>query len=281
MHDLFVRVQRVLWVTPSFFGQSIIFFALLTLRFFERTGLKSVFPRGTFFRKIIEVQELKNLPQATVHPNATYAPWNADSDFVADLKIVRSRTLVDVYKLYELWTIVSQLGKLPEGDVLEVGVWRGGSGALMALNAKRLGVRSHFYLMDTFEGVVKAGVNDTFYESGEHSDTSIEFVRHFTKELGLQNVSLHKGVFPDQTGSAVSERQFRLCHIDVDTFDSARSVFDWVWPKIVPGGLVVFDDYGFYNCGGVTRLVNELSTRSDVLFFHNLNGHGIFVKLGA
>ena len=44
---------------------------------------------------------------------------------------------------------------------------------------------------------------------------------------------------------AVADRRFRLAHIDVDVYQSAADVLDWVWPRLSPGGVVVFDDYGF------------------------------------
>ncbi len=46
-----------------------------------------------------------------------------------------------------------------------------------------------------------------------------------------------------------------------------------------PGAVVVFDDYGFATCPGVTTFVNEQRDRSDGFFFHNLNGHAILVKM--
>ena len=41
---------------------------------------------------------------------------------------------------------------------------------------------------------------------------------------------------------------------------------------------MVFDDYGFSGCEGVTKFVNELRVNSQLFFIHNLNGHAIFVK---
>ncbi len=60
-------------------------------------------------------------------PIATYAPWNVDSAFLAAHKAIARNTLVDIYRCYELWTLVGQTAKLT-GSLLEVGVWRGGSG---------------------------------------------------------------------------------------------------------------------------------------------------------
>jgi hypothetical protein len=73
----------------------------------------------------------------------------------------------------------------------------------------------------------------------------------------------------------------RNCHTcaGLSGGSSARDIVDWVWNRIVPGGLIVFDDYGFEMCPGITRLANEQMGMSDRLVFHNLNGHAIVMKL--
>jgi O-methyltransferase len=96
--------------------------------------------------------------------------------------------------------------------------------------------------------------------------------------MGLQNVELLQGVFPEDTAQSIADRTFRLCHCDVDVYQSAKDVFDWVWPRLAQGGVVVFDDYGFPACPGVTKFVDEQRLLDDRLVVHNLNGHGIVVK---
>lgn len=220
-----------------------------------------------------------NYSFAPIRPVAGYSPWLDDADFKSMHEAVKDHTLVDVFRLHELYSLARQLGKLPEGDILEVGVWRGGSGALLAGTARLCGLTSRIYLADTFQGVVKAGNKDTRYMGGEHADTSIETVEALFRRMGLDDHEILQGVFPEQTGARIADRKFRLCHIDVDVYNSARDVNEWIWPRLVPGGLVVYDDYGFEPCIGVTRYVNEQLDLPDRLVLHNLNGHAIVVKL--
>jgi O-methyltransferase len=212
-----------------------------------------------------------------VIPHATYSPWWTNAEFQKAFRQVQAFTLVDVYRLYELWTLVEQVADV-EGDILEVGVWRGGSGCLLATKAKLEGLPATVFLCDTFAGVVKAGAKDGEYTGGEHSDTSAEGVKELAAQLGLDNIRVLEGIFPDETARNLGSARFRLCHIDVDVYDSARDVFDWCWTRLPVGGLVVFDDFGFHDCEGVTRLVTELATRPDALFLHNLNGHALLIK---
>ena len=50
--------------------------------------------------------------------------------------------------------------------------------------------------------------------------------------------------------------------------------------RLVTGGLIVLDDYGFKGCEGVTRFVNEQRLKPDRLVLHNLNGHAVAIKTG-
>lgn len=211
------------------------------------------------------------------YPISTYAPWQADAEFQRVYRAVKRNTLVDVWRLYELWSLLGELVEVP-GSVLEVGVWRGGSGALMATRAAALGIEDPIYLCDTWEGVVKTAAVDTYYRDGKHDDTSREIVERLVARLAPGNAELLQGIFPDETGSAVAHRHFRLCHIDVDVYRSAADVFEWAWPRLSAGGVVVFDDYGFPACPGVTKFVDEQRGHGDRLVLHNLNGHGIVVK---
>lgn len=208
---------------------------------------------------------------------ANYRPWEADVDFLTVWRHVRHNTLLDLPRLYELWELVPQLAATP-GDILEVGVWRGGSGALLAARAATTLHQRTIVLADTFAGVAKAGPRDPYYRGGEHADTAAEVVTSLFDAMGLTAPEILVGIFPDETGAAIADRQIALCHIDVDVYESARETFDRVWPQMAAGAVVVFDDYGFLGCEGVTELVHDLRARDDSIVVANANGHAILVK---
>lgn len=209
----------------------------------------------------------------------TYSPWNIDREFRDAYDKVRGHTLVHVAKLYGLFDYGRQLRRL-EGDVLEVGVWRGGTGALLAMAMKAPGNTPKVFLCDTYEGMpATTGAKDSFYKGGELADTSVELVRSFVEGLGLDNVVLCKGLFPAETERLVTSNKFKFVHIDVDIYSSARETVEWVWDKLVVGGMIVFDDYGYSATEGVTRLIDEeLRNRPDMFFVFNTAGHGIIIK---
>jgi O-methyltransferase len=211
--------------------------------------------------------------------NSTYAPWHDDREFREAYDAVEGSTLVDQYKCYELWEQLGQLTHV-EGDILEVGVWRGGTGVLMARRVQQLGAKARLLLCDTFQGVAKAGDNDPWYKGGEHSDTSPEHVRGLANRLGV-DVELLVGMFPDETADQVDDVRLRLVHIDVDVYDSALDTLKWAWPRLNVGGVVIWDDYGSFQCEGVASLGRQLfaADLGEVgRLVHNINGHLLLFK---
>lgn len=222
-----------------------------------------------------------------IYPEATYQPWVRSPAFLAAFRAVQGHTLVDVYRAWDLWLLAGQAGKLAPGDFLEVGTWRGGSGVLLALAAQHHHVKAHTWLCDTFRGIVKAGPNDNHWKDGDLGgaddagtpmEVSCRVVQTLVAKLDV-GATVLEGVFPDETSHWLTNRQLRLVHVDVDVYQSAADVLTWVWPRLVRGGMVVYDDYGFEECQGIAAHVEEQSGRPDRLVCTNLNGHALIVKL--
>jgi O-methyltransferase len=206
-----------------------------------------------------------------------YSPWLIDDVFLHVWRAASPNTLTDIFRSYELYQCVSEVAGIP-GDILEVGVWRGGTGAVLAAAAQRWKPDAKVWLCDTFSGVVKAGPLDAAYRGGEHADTSPETVESLLSNLQLTNTSVLKGVFPEDTASALSDRRIALCHIDVDVYQSAADIVTWLKPRMSGGSILIFDDYGFSTCKGITRLVNELRTSGDWIYIYNLNKHAVLIR---
>jgi len=230
--------------------------------------------------RIVYPGRLDRSRHGIIIPESSLSPWRFDQQFRETYRQIQGFTLVDEMRLYELWQLTSQLAAVP-GDILEVGVWRGGSGCLVASESQRTGSSARVFLCDTFSGVVKASVEDPIYSGGEHGDTSPEIVRALAGHLGLENVDVLVGTFPDETGTAIEDRQLKLCHLDVDVYDSTRAAAEWVWPRLVDGGIIVVDDYGGDGMDGVQRAVDEVADKPSCRMIHNLNGHAILVRVAS
>ena len=111
---------------------------------------------------------------------------------------------------------------------------------MIATQARSLGLQDKVYACDTFSGIVKAGEEDPHYVGGEHADTSRKSVEDlFYETFKLDNIVILTGIFSEDTGGQVENLKFRLCHIDVDVYQSAKDVTEWIWERLVPGGIIV------------------------------------------
>lgn len=248
-------------------------------KLFDKTGIY-IGKRPTYKGKANFI--IDGLNYGFSFPSANYTPWQGDAAFMNIYNQIRNNTLVDIYRCYELWQLVHKVhGLNPGAAILEVGVWRGGTAGIMSQRLSDLKSTATLYLADTFSGVAKAGANDSFYTGGEHSDTSQQIVEDVLKNKSrYPHYKILKGIFPEDTANEIPAGEpFGLCHIDVDVYDSAKDILEWVWSKLIAGGVVVFDDYGFHSCTGVAKLVEEYRSRPDRHIIHNLNGHAIMIKL--
>lgn len=204
------------------------------------------------------------------------APWSEDQYFQSYHSQITKHTLVDSYRCWELYQMVKEVQNVP-GDILEVGVWRGGTGLMLAAAAKRWASDKMVWLADTFTGVVKAGPKDKDYVGGEHADTSFDTASSLLQNAGMGAYCFLNGIFPEDTAHIIPGK-ISLCHIDVDVYQSALDIVNWLKPRMVSGAVIVFDDYGFVNCSGLTTLVDELRETGEWIYVYNLNGHAILIK---
>lgn len=140
---------------------------------------------------------------------------------------------------------------VPAGAFAECGVYRGGILKMLA-NAHR---DRTIYGFDTFEGLpVGMWVDGEPHKAGEFDDTSLRYVQ--AEVADYPNVVLVKGIFPDSAADLPSTK-FALVHIDFDFYESTKAAIDWFLPRMVPDGVIVFDDYEWEMCPGVKRASDE------------------------
>jgi hypothetical protein len=148
--------------------------------------------------------------------------------------------------LYQL----AKYANAKDGEIAEVGVYKGGTGKLIAKACPDKIV----HLFDTFSGMPREDSSIDHHTEGDFSDTCLASVEKFLK--GCDNIVFHPGFFPS-TGHCVKDRSFCFAHIDVDIYKSVTHCLEFFYDRIVQGGLMVFDDYGWKACPGVKKAVGE------------------------
>jgi hypothetical protein len=140
-----------------------------------------------------------------------------------------------------------------EGDMAELGVYRGNSAAILAHYARKHGRKLH--LFDTFEGFDKQDlVGGDKLKNVEFADTSLYYVQ---KVIGNDNVRFVQGRFPKSIPSDLNASRFCLVHIDCDLYEPAKAGLDFFYPRVSPGGLLIVHDYANPYWVGIKRAVDE------------------------
>ena len=163
------------------------------------------------------------------------------------------RTMLGVDRAYVLWQCIRNISSL-KGAVAEVGVFRGGGSKLILATLQALNAPKPMYVCDTFEGMpeIQAPVDNR--RIGGFEETSFESVKTYLQ--AFPNATVLKGPF-DQTQAQIREPEFCFAHLDVDLYNSFRDCLQFFMPRLVIGGVLLLDDYGFTSCPGAKKAVDE------------------------
>ena len=208
-----------------------------TVRFFHRLLENEIMRRRPGLRK--EEYSLR-----WPHFQVTHSPWDTAA-FVDIYRPIQDRTLVKQESCYYVHYFSLNCGHLP-GDFAEAGVYRGGTAYLIANNLRQTGIRGRkFHLFDTFVGMPESADSDpSNLSEGDFGDTSLAEVKEFLGNFKF--VAYHQGRIP-ATFSKLKKNRFSFVHIDVDLYDSTVDCLDFFYRRMVRGGIIIFDNYGYPN----------------------------------
>lgn len=202
-------------------------------------------------------------------------PIEADAADAATIEKLRPFTMTSAERLWSLIAATRYVCdfQIP-GDFVECGVWRGGSVMAMAgeLAARQESSR-HIWLYDTFAGMTSPTQRDI--EAG----TGIAAVDMLAAtEVGdgnnvwciadrsdVERNVFSSGLAPDRfvfvegdVGRTLHESapdQIALLRLDTDWYESTRTSLEVLYPRLVPGGVCILDDYGHWQ--GAREAVDE------------------------
>lgn len=147
------------------------------------------------------------------------------------------------------------------GDFYECGVYKGGIAEMLARIIQLSGIPRPLHLFDSFEGLPTPEPSIDLHCKGDFADVSAEAVARRLEPY--QSVFMHKGWIPDTFDGRESDL-IALAHLDLDLYRSTKDALTFVWPRLVPGGIIVLDDYLRAQCPGVRLAVEEFSSASGV-----------------
>ena len=203
------------------------------------------------------------------------------------LQLIPRYTKVSVKRLINLYRLVQRTNKLNlPGDIVECGVWNGGSAAMMGVadqDDTTSGKVRKLWLFDSFRGLPAPSNRDgkqareTYFQGWCHGETE-KVERIFRRfQLSLQHVNTVPGWF-DETLQTAGVQTIALLHIDADWYASVKVVLETFYDKVVEGGFVVLDDYWRWpGCReAVTDYLREHQIQGVVLKKADL--HGVYFQ---
>ena len=143
---------------------------------------------------------------------------------------------------------LSKLQQSVEGDYIEVGVYRGCSGRMIAETKGK----KKLYLIDIFEGLPKvAKIDKALFGDGMFKGNFKEVKKKFES---YDNVFIYKGEFPYISEVCVI-KCFSFVHLDLDIYKSTKEALDFFYDKVQKGGIILTHDYP--NSRGVKKAFDE------------------------
>jgi hypothetical protein len=182
---------------------------------------------------------------ATVH----FSPFVEDQRFAALYEEMASEWFVGYYadvrwRMWLLTRLARQCERL-DGNFAEFGVYRGGC-AFMMLATTAPSPPRKLYLFDTFAGIPETHLAErerSLGLAGRHADTSVRYVE---QRLGRwpERFEICAGdVF--ETLPTIETGPLAFAHVDLNTSAPTQRVLEYLYPRLVTGAIIVFDDYGY------------------------------------
>ncbi|MFN8344546.1 MAG: TylF/MycF/NovP-related O-methyltransferase [Spirosomataceae bacterium] len=222
--------------------------------------------------------------------------YNAEA--LESIRIIRPYTMVPYVNLVTLFELVKYCEENHiEGDYVECGVWKGGCVGLMALANLKYGrsTKRNLHLFDAFDDICepdpvvdgKKAVEDIYFYTKRKESLSgkLQPVKGFYDPLGghgtvegnrqlleeiigypVENTFYHVGWFQDTLPGAKEKIQkIALLRLDGDWYESTKVCIQSLYDKVVPGGVIIVDDYGTYE--GCKKAITEFIQEKELKVF--------------
>lgn len=187
-------------------------------------------------------------------------PYYYENGFYRESSPSRLAKAIAHYELYK------KIHTIP-GAIIECGVFKGAS--LIRLATYRQMLEADFGRkiigFDTFGYFPETNYNDdvSFREkfvtsAGDTSLTITEFYEILRKKSLSNNIELVKGLLQETIPEYLNKNPqlaISFLHIDVDIYEATLTSLELLFPFVVKGGLVVFDDFSFFP--GANKAINE------------------------
>lgn len=242
-------------------------------------------------KKVIEEakRQLQSFLPKQPPPSKKY-PQDFSSDDIREVQAVAPYTMTSPERIFALRRAVEHItrAKIP-GEIVECGVWKGGSMMAIARCLLQLNDTSRgLYLFDTFEGMTPPQEVDRSIKGHsaqemlkvEPKETSwfwahapLEGVKEVMRRTSYPGpISYIKGPV-EETIPKEAPAQISLLRLDTDWYQSTYHEMVHLYPRLSSGGILIIDDYGFWE--GARRAVDQYLQENNLhLYLHRIDDTG-------
>ena len=151
-----------------------------------------------------------------------------------------------------------------EGHIVECGVGPGRSIFAFSIITQSMTRPREIWGFDTFEGIPPPSIEDgktNAHKTGwwSHSQKQVVELLQFNgidRSFIAENIKLVPGGFskslPEYDGGPIA-----LLHLDIDFYESYKTVLEALYDHVAPGGIIAFDEYLKPVWPGATQAVDE------------------------
>jgi len=195
-----------------------------------------------------------------------------------DVQLINSLKPFTMTSNERLWSLLNAVRHVVDtrvaGDLVECGVWRGGSIMAMASELKSLGSTDRrIWLYDTFAGMTAPTTEDVEEGTGVTADSMLKSTPVADGDnvwcvAGLADVqaNVRSTGYPfeqftfiegdvGKTLLQTAPEKISLLRLDTDWYESTKMELEVLYPRLSIGGVCIFDDYGHWQ--GARRAVDE------------------------
>ena len=218
-------------------------------------------------------------------------PSDMDTEFHALYEQCKEFTMTSVHRMYVLYSAVKYVVENNiDGDIVECGVWRGGSSMMSASTLLSLGkADTKLYLYDTFAGMsepTKEDVNPVGISAqgkweqsarqgfNDWAFASLEDVRANMLSTGYpeEKIEFVKGKVEDTVPETIPDR-ISLLRLDTDWYASTYHELQHLFPRLSPDGILILDDYGYWR-GAKEATDKYFAETGTKIFLNRIDGAG-------
>ncbi|ACQ79463.1 putative methyltransferase [Beutenbergia cavernae DSM 12333] len=221
-------------------------------------------------------------------------PKDYDDAARAVIQRVRPRTMTSPERLHAFILATRYVTRYAvPGAIVECGVWRGGSMQASALTLAELGATDRdLYLFDTFEGMPPPTKEDVRHDGrsaeymlsrlskdrGIWAYATLDDVRSGFDDVPYPSERIHfvQGMVENTVPEQAPE-QIAVLRLDTDWYASTKHELEHLYPRLVSGGVLLIDDYGYWQ--GARKAVDEfLEITGERLLLQRMDEGRIAVK---